>query len=80
MTIVAVDDWMTAVISIPVRNATQGLFVTFSIAAFRAPEEFSFRESPISLIPYRNMARPPNRERTLNMLIYLSSVIEIIYI
>ena len=51
MTIVAVDDWMSAVTKMPRRKALTGLFVTFSMASLSAPEEFSFRESPIRRMP-----------------------------
>ena len=68
---VAVEDWISAVTRRPMKKAVTGLFVTLSIAVFRVPEEFSFRESPIRRIPYRNIASPPNSERTSNMLIYL---------
>ena len=51
MTMVAVEDWMIAVIKTPSRNALNVLLVTFSIATLSAPEELSFRPSPISRIP-----------------------------
>ena len=70
MTIVAVEDWMRAVTKRPRMKASNGLFVTRSIALFKAPEEFSFRESPMRRMPYRNMARPPMRENTSNILIF----------
>ena len=58
---------MRAVTKMPRRNALNGLFVTFSMARFKAPEEFSFSESPIRRMPYRNMANPPRREITSNI-------------
>ena len=51
MTIVAVDDWISAVTKMPRRNALKELFVTFSMALLSVPEEFSFRESPIRRMP-----------------------------
>ena len=69
MTIMAVEDWIRAVTKMPRRKALKALFVTFSMARFNVPEEFSFRESPISRMPYRNMARPPSREITSNIFI-----------
>ena len=51
MTMVAVEDWISAVTSSPRMKALIELLVTCSMAAFRAPEEFSFRESPIRRIP-----------------------------
>ena len=64
MTMVAVEDWISAVTSTPKRNALKALSVTLPMTFFRVPEEFSFRESPISRMPYRNMASPPSREIT----------------
>ena len=69
ITIVAVDDWMIAVTPRPKRKALIGLFVTDSIAFLSAPEELSLRPSPIRRMPYRNMARPPNRVKKSNILI-----------
>ena len=51
MTIVAVDDWISAVTAIPSRNAFSALSVTFSMMILNVPEEFSFSESPIRRIP-----------------------------
>ena len=65
MTMVAVEDWMSAVTSTPSTNAFSGLFVTLLMAFFSVPEEFSFRESPIRRMPYRNIASPPRSEITL---------------
>ena len=59
ITIVAVEDWTTAVVTIPRRNALSGVPVTLSIAFFSVPEELAFSPSPIMRIPYRNIARPP---------------------
>ena len=72
MTIVAVEDWIMAVTARPSRKALTGLLVTLSIAFFKVPEELSFRPSPIRRMPYRNMARPPNKVRISNMLIAVS--------
>ncbi len=51
MTIVAVDDCITAVTSKPSRKALIGLFVTVSSTFFNAPEELSFMVLLMSLIP-----------------------------
>ena len=51
MTIMAVEDWMSAVTQMPSRKALKGVFVTFSMARRSAPEEFSFSESPIRRMP-----------------------------
>ena len=72
MTMVAVEDWITAVITSPRKKALTGLLVTDSMASFRVPEELSFRPSPMRRIPYRNMARPPNIVSRSNTLISLS--------
>ena len=61
MTIVAVDDWITAVNPNPRRNAFHTVPVSLSRTSFSAPEEDSFRLSPIRRMPYRNMASPPRR-------------------
>ena len=63
ITMVAVDDWISAVTAIPSTKALSALSVTFSMTLFSVSEEFSFRESPIRRMPYRNMARPPSRDR-----------------
>ena len=73
ITMVAVLDCIMAVTASPSRNALMGLFVTLSIATFRVPEELSFRPSPISRMPYRNMASPPNRVSILKKSIVFSS-------
>ena len=67
MTMVAVELWIRAVTRTPRIKAFRGLSVTFPMITFRVPEEFSFKESPMSRMPYRNMARPPRREITLNI-------------
>ena len=72
ITIVAVDDWMTAVTITPKKKALTGLFVTFSITTFNVPEDPSFRLLPMSFIPYRNKASPPKRDITLKMSISFS--------
>ena len=51
MTIVAVEDWITAVMTRPSRNALKGVPVTRSMTFFSAPEELSFKPSPIMRMP-----------------------------
>ncbi len=51
ITMVAVDDWITAVINRPRRNAFTGVLVAFSRAFFSVPEELSLRPSPMMRIP-----------------------------
>ena len=72
ITMVAVDDWMTAVTITPRKKALTGLFVTFSITTFNVPEDPSFRLFPMSFIPYKNKASPPNSAITLNMFMLFS--------
>ena len=60
---------MTAVTQAPIKKALSGLLVTVSIARFRVPEELSFRPFPIILMPYRNIARPPNNVIKSNIFI-----------
>ena len=63
ITMVAVEDWISAVTAIPSRNALKALSVTFSMMLLKVFEEFSFSESPIRRMPYRNIARPPRSDR-----------------
>ena len=51
ITIVAVEDWISAVTAIPSRKAFSALSVTFSITILNVPDEFSFSESPIRRMP-----------------------------
>ena len=51
ITIVAVDDWISAVTIRPSRKALTGLLVTCSMAFLSVPEEFSFSASPIRRMP-----------------------------
>ena len=51
ITIVAVEDWMSAVTRIPRPRAFKGFPVSFSMTFFSVPEEPSFRESPIRRMP-----------------------------
>ena len=74
MTMVAVELWMRAVTKTPRMKAFRGLSVTLPMIRFRVPEEFSFRESPMRRMPYRNMAKPPSREITLKISICKTSI------
>ena len=74
ITMVAVEDWISAVTAIPRINAFTGLSVTFSMTCFSVPEEFSFRESPIRRMPYRNIASPPSRDKTSKKFIFFPSL------
>ena len=50
-TMVAFEDWITAVTPRPKRNAFKGVPVMRSMAFFRGPEELAFKPSPIMRIP-----------------------------
>ena len=59
ITVVAEDDWITAVTPAPRSTALMGLDVSFSrIRSRRPPDSFS-SPWPMVSIPYRNSARPP---------------------
>ena len=59
ITMVAVEDWITAVTPAPTKTALTGLLVSFSsIFSSLLPETLD-RPSPIMCIPYRNRASPP---------------------
>lgn len=59
ITVVADDDWITAVTKAPSMMALKGLEVIFSrIRSRRLPDSFS-RPCPIAFIPNRNSASPP---------------------
>ena len=59
MTVVAEDDWITAVTPAPSNTALNGIEDRLSkIRSNFQPDIFS-RPPPITLIPYRNIARPP---------------------
>ena len=79
ITVVAEEDWMTAVTNAPSPTAFKRLEVNFSNnlsnrppenfsnnLSNRPPESFS-RPFPMVSIPYRNNARPPNNENTLKI-------------
>ena len=51
MTMVAVEDWITAVIRSPRKNALTGVPVTFSMICLSMPEELSLSPSPIMRMP-----------------------------
>ena len=69
MTVVADEDWITAVTAIPRSTAIIRFEVSFSKICSSLPPDNFARPSPIASIPYRNIARPPIIVRTLNMFI-----------
>ena len=65
ITVVALDDWMSAVISTPVSTPiTRFLVIAARILRRRSPANFS-RPSDIVFIPKRNNAREPTSEKML---------------
>ena len=65
ITVVALDDWMSAVIRIPVRTPITRFFVIAAkILRRRSPANFS-RPSDIVFIPKRNNASDPTSEKML---------------
>ena len=59
ITVVADDDWMTAVTPAPSSTALIGFDVRLSKIFSSLPPDIFSRPLPITLIPYKNIARPP---------------------
>ncbi len=59
ITVVAEEDWITAVTPAPTSTAFTGLLVSFSRMLSSLPPEAFESPSPIRFIPYKNRARPP---------------------
>ena len=57
---VAVELWITAVTRVPVSTPVIKLPETFSSTFFKAAPELFFKPSPMTSMPYKNMARPPS--------------------
>ena len=71
ITVVADDDCMAAVTAIPRISPLMRLSVSFSrILSSLLPENL-IRPSPITLIPYKNIARPPTIVKIPNISIFL---------
>jgi hypothetical protein len=67
ITVVVEDDWITAVTNIPRSKPLNRLDVSFSkIFSSLPPASFS-RLSPMTFIPYMNIAKPPISEITEKM-------------
>ena len=61
MTLVAAEDWITAVTPVPRSSPRSGVPVSlYRMTSSLFPATF-FRPSPMSPIPKRNMATPPRR-------------------
>ena len=67
ITIVAVDDWISAVTITPNKKDLIKLSVTFERIAFKVPVELSLKAPDIIRIPYRNKANPPNKVIMFNI-------------
>ena len=61
ITVVAEEDWITAVTSAPSPTAFKGLDVNVSRICSILPPETLESPSPMTCIPYRNRASPPIR-------------------
>ena len=69
MTVVADDDWMTAVTARPVRRPENRPFVSLARIAFRElPARFS-SAVPMTLMPNRNRLREPSNVKKLKIVI-----------
>ena len=64
MTVVALDDWMTAVTSMPRKKPLSGLSVRRASNCCRRPPACFSSALPITSIPNKNSAKPPSRENT----------------
>ena len=75
ITVVADDDWITAVTPAPKSTALIGELVNFSKICSSLPPEVLASPSPITCIPYKNRASPPIIVNTPNisMLILIST-------
>ena len=59
ITVVAEDDWITAVTAAPSKNPFTGFAVNFSRMVFNFPPACFSSPSPITCMPYKNNASPP---------------------
>ena len=67
ITVVAEEDWITAVTPAPKRTAIIRFDVSFSSRYSSLPPESLVSPSPMVLMPYKNMARPPTKDNTPKM-------------
>ena len=72
ITVVADDDWITAVTPAPKSTALIGFDVRFSKILSSYPPDTLARASPIICIPYKNRASPPTIVNTLKISIVSS--------
>ena len=61
MTVVALEDWMTAVMAAPTATPKMRLEVSFSRICFIRLPAAASRPPLIICMPYRNSASPPSR-------------------
>ena len=71
ITVVADEDWITAVTPAPRRIAISLLEVSFSKIISSLPPEAFFSPSPSTSIPYKNNASPPIIVSTLKISIFV---------
>ena len=64
ITVVAEEDWITAVTPAPRRTAIYRFLVSFSSTRSRRPPASLARPSPNTFIPYKNNASPPIMDNT----------------
>ena len=69
MTVVAEEDWITAVMTAPTSTPRIRLAVSFSRMLFMRLPAAASRPELIICMPCRNSARPPNRLKILAILI-----------
>ncbi len=67
ITVVADDDWMTAVTPAPNRTAFKGFEVNFSNTRSNFPPDSFSSPPPMTCMPYRNKAKPPTSDRNPNI-------------
>ena len=72
ITVVADEDWITAVTPAPSSTALNGFDVRLSKIRSNFPPDIFSRPPPITLIPYRNIARPPIIVRIPKIFIFFS--------
>ena len=75
ITVVADDDWITPVTAAPSRTPFIGVDVSFSSIFSSLPPAVLARPSPITFIPYKNIASPPRRDNTLKISISFVSLL-----
>ena len=72
MTVVAEEDWITAVTPAPKRTALTGLEVRRSKIISNLPPDSFSKPAPITLIPYKNSASPPIKVSMPKISIFIS--------